>query len=98
MDLGIIISLGSLLGLLATVVTLIGKLTRKAHEDGVKDQKMTELEKDLNGIGRKVNNLQQDHTKVNDKVIELESILVTKLNNIESMLKEHIREEKENKK
>lgn len=91
LDYSLIISIGSLLGVLLTSVKLLSYLITKARLEGVKDQKMAELEKDVDGIGRKVNHMANDHKIISDKVIEMESILVTKLDNIESLLKEHIR-------
>lgn len=90
LDYGILISIGSLLTVLLTAIRLLAYLTTKAREEGVKDQKLTELTKDLEGIGKKVTHIETEHRVTSDKVIELESKILTKLEGFEAMLKEHL--------
>jgi hypothetical protein len=93
-DISLILSIGSLLGVILTAVRLFNVMTEKARDEGRKDQVMQEFGKDLDGLGRKVNHLCEDHKQTSNKVIELESVLVTKLDNIERLLENHIMEDK----
>jgi uncharacterized protein YdeI (BOF family) len=89
-DYSLIISLGALMGVLLTAIRLLSYLTHKAKEEGMKEQQMVEVQRDIAGIGVKVNTIEQSQRKTSDKVIELESKIVTKLDVIEGLLKSHI--------
>ena len=89
-DYSLVISIGSLLGVILTAVRLLTYLTQKAEEEGMKKQQMIELQRDITGVGVRVNNIETEQRKTSDKVIELESKIVTKLDNIETMLKSHL--------
>ena len=91
MTIGSLVASGTaLLGLIGVIMKILGPMQERAKEDGVREQLMREMQKDIDGIGSKVNHLQNDHNKVNDKVIELESKVYTKLENIERLLQTHI--------
>jgi hypothetical protein len=89
-DYSLIISVGALLGVVLTAVKLLSYLTQKAREEGMREQQMLEVQRDISGIGVKVSAIEQAQRKTSDKVIELESKIVTKLDVIEGLLKSHI--------
>ena len=86
-DYSLIISVGALLGVVLTAVKLLSYLTHKAREEGMREQQMIEVQRDIAGIGVKVNNIENAQRKTSDKVIELESKIVTKLDTIGSLKK-----------
>ena len=96
--LSLVISVGSLLGVVLTSVTLFSIVTKRAKEDGVKEQQFSQMQKDIAGIGKKArlvenetNKLIVQNVKMEQQHVNLEQVILSKMEGIETMLKEHMR-------
>lgn len=88
-------------GLIQTVIFLLPLaviLYSQGCKEGKREQKMTEIERDLNGLGEKVGNLRVEHntlvTELRDKIDTVDKEL-TKISASMEFIKDAIRELKQ---
>lgn len=78
------------IGVIGQLMRIHGKITSKAEDDGERNARLKEVEKDIDGIGKKVNALQIAHNDVSDRVIGIEKEVYSELKHLTQLMEQHI--------
>lgn len=72
-SIGDIAGLGAFVGMIAALSTLVKDRMKKAEQKGAADEREKEMKSDIDGLGRKVNNVHQEVRENATKIHEQEN-------------------------
>jgi hypothetical protein len=82
----VIVSFGTLVGALLTIVKFWNEIRKKAVSEGRKQQKFEDVVRDINGLGQKVSDIAETVRDTETRVSNLQVEIKIKLEGIESAL------------